>query len=272
MFYLVCYAWENKTKYFAKGSLGSPEDPCPRARRARSKVWAFPRQTCMARRPHKPNLPKTIPTKICWHKLSGKSSIGLGIPTQKTKIMLESNPLKSRILVLEGKTRAFDSPWEGVGELPPFWAVICVIHVCYSHLTVIQARHVTADHPTSSRGWLASSFPSCDIHTHTLPKQALQTSCRTHVPKQHASCSQPTVTTTTVTTTFSESGTCHMANFTLRFAHGVKIICLQLQRLQSAGYMNALLNCLGHGHGYGSHSSLLFSDSRRNSEFFSAPD
>ena len=48
-----------------------------------------------------PNLPTTkiIPTRISWHKLSGNFSMGLGIPPLDIKSMLESNPLKSRILV-----------------------------------------------------------------------------------------------------------------------------------------------------------------------------
>ena len=40
-----------------------------------------------------------IPTKIAWLKLSGNFPMGLGVPPLKLKILLESNPLKSRILV-----------------------------------------------------------------------------------------------------------------------------------------------------------------------------
>ena len=40
-----------------------------------------------------------IPTKIDWLKLSGKSPMALGIPPLNLKIMLESNPLKSMMLV-----------------------------------------------------------------------------------------------------------------------------------------------------------------------------
>ena len=37
-----------------------------------------------------PNLPTKITTaKICWLKISGKFSVGLGIPPLKIKIMLE---------------------------------------------------------------------------------------------------------------------------------------------------------------------------------------
>ena len=47
-----------------------------------------------------PNLPtKKLPTKIPWLKLSGKSPMGLGIPPRRIKILLESKPPKSRILV-----------------------------------------------------------------------------------------------------------------------------------------------------------------------------
>ena len=47
-----------------------------------------------------PNLPtKLLPTKIAWLKLSGNFPMDIRIPPLKTKIMLESNPLKSRILV-----------------------------------------------------------------------------------------------------------------------------------------------------------------------------
>ena len=47
-----------------------------------------------------PNLPtKIIPTKIAWLKLSGKYPMGMVIPPLNVRIMIESNPLKSRILV-----------------------------------------------------------------------------------------------------------------------------------------------------------------------------
>ena len=55
-------------------------------------IWASPIDT--------PNLPTNIiPTGIAWVKLSGKSPLGLGTPPLKIKIMLESNPLKSKMLV-----------------------------------------------------------------------------------------------------------------------------------------------------------------------------
>ena len=47
-----------------------------------------------------PNLPThIIPTKIAWLELSGKLPSGLGIPPLNIKIMLESNPLKSIMLL-----------------------------------------------------------------------------------------------------------------------------------------------------------------------------
>ena len=47
-----------------------------------------------------PNLPtKIIPTKIACLKLSGTFPLGMRIPPLKTKIMLESNTLESRIFV-----------------------------------------------------------------------------------------------------------------------------------------------------------------------------
>ena len=42
---------------------------------------------------------KITPTKIARLNISGKFPMGLGIPTLTIKILLESNPLKSRILV-----------------------------------------------------------------------------------------------------------------------------------------------------------------------------
>ena len=46
------------------------------------------------------NLPtKNLPGKISWLKLSGESPVGLGITPLKIEILLESKPLKSRILV-----------------------------------------------------------------------------------------------------------------------------------------------------------------------------
>ena len=42
---------------------------------------------------------KIIPKKIAWLKLSRKFPTGLGIPRPRIKILLESSPLRSRILV-----------------------------------------------------------------------------------------------------------------------------------------------------------------------------
>ena len=69
-----------------------------------------------------PNLPtKSLPAKIRWLKSSGKFPTGLGIPPLKLKIMFESSPLKSRILViteigrksqeLEPETQVFFKKW-----------------------------------------------------------------------------------------------------------------------------------------------------------------
>ena len=47
------------------------------------------------------NLPtKIISAKIPWFEISGKSPMGARIPPLTIKIMLESKPLKSRILIL----------------------------------------------------------------------------------------------------------------------------------------------------------------------------
>ena len=51
--------------------------------------------------PFSDNLPtEIIPTKFAGLKLSGKFATGLGIPPLNTKMMLESNLLQSRILVI----------------------------------------------------------------------------------------------------------------------------------------------------------------------------
>ena len=50
--------------------------------------------------PPTPSLPTNIsPTKLAWLKLSGKFPMGLEIPPLNVKIVLESNPLKSIMLV-----------------------------------------------------------------------------------------------------------------------------------------------------------------------------
>ena len=47
-----------------------------------------------------PNLPtKNLPTKIAWLKTFGELPMDMRIPPLKIKIMLESDPLKSEILM-----------------------------------------------------------------------------------------------------------------------------------------------------------------------------
>ena len=62
-----------------------------------------------------PNLPE-IPAKTCLLKASGKFHMDMKIPTLNIKILLESNPLKSRILVrrlaVSPKLSASGSPLE----------------------------------------------------------------------------------------------------------------------------------------------------------------
>ena len=58
------------------------------------------------RAPHKPNLPTTIlPAKIPWLKLSGEFPMDMRIPPLRIKTLLESNPLKSTILVRTSAVR-----------------------------------------------------------------------------------------------------------------------------------------------------------------------
>ena len=55
---------------------------------------------CLFVSDHTPNLPTNIiPAKIAWLKLSRKFPMDLGIPLLKIKITLQSNPLKSTMLV-----------------------------------------------------------------------------------------------------------------------------------------------------------------------------
>ena len=58
------------------------------------RLWASCSRPCI--RPIPTNI---IPTKIAGPKLSGKFPMGLGIPPLENKIMLESNPSESIILV-----------------------------------------------------------------------------------------------------------------------------------------------------------------------------
>ena len=85
------------------------------------------------RRPNLPIPTKVMPTKICWLNLSRKFRMDVRIPPRKLKIMLESNPLKSRILVrrlavdsavdmkvLHRKILRVKTP----GGLPLFWGIL----------------------------------------------------------------------------------------------------------------------------------------------------
>ena len=63
-----------------------------------------------------PNLPtKIIPAKIRWLNVSGKFPMGMGIPPLRIKIMLESDPPKSRILVRRLAVRTPNPPTKSLG-------------------------------------------------------------------------------------------------------------------------------------------------------------
>ena len=63
------------------------------------------------------NLPTNItPANIAWVKLWGKFPMGMRIPPLEFKIMLESNPLKSRILV--GRLAVFRCLVQGCAAVP----------------------------------------------------------------------------------------------------------------------------------------------------------
>ena len=65
--------------------------------------------SCMHISPNTPNLPTNIvPTNIARLKLSGKLPRGLEIPPLRIKIVLESNPLKSTMLVARLAVPTFD--------------------------------------------------------------------------------------------------------------------------------------------------------------------
>ena len=91
---------KNQATYF----LAPPVPNCsmtwaPSARKTTSDVYSC-RWRSLLTACRTPNLPtKIIPTKIAGLKLSGKLPMGLGIPPLRIKIMIESNPLKSIILV-----------------------------------------------------------------------------------------------------------------------------------------------------------------------------
>ena len=73
-----------------------------------------------------PHLPTNIiPTKIARFKLSGKFPMGLGMPPLKIKIMLESNPLKSIMLVRRLAVN-FPSLWSAARDLLERRSVVVV--------------------------------------------------------------------------------------------------------------------------------------------------
>ena len=81
--------------------LPTEDDATSRARRPR-------KRSSLVCAPLTPNLPTNItPIEIAWLKLSGKSPMDLGIPPLRIKIMLESNPLKSIMLVGRLAVRSF---------------------------------------------------------------------------------------------------------------------------------------------------------------------
>ena len=60
-----------------------------------------------------PNLPTNIiPTKIAWLKLSGKYPMCLGSSPLSIQILLESNPLKSIMLVGKLAVARLSSAWK----------------------------------------------------------------------------------------------------------------------------------------------------------------
>ena len=63
----------------------------------------------MRRESHTPNLP----SKIAWLKLSGPFPMDMRIPPFRTKILLESSPLRSRILVRRLAVRHIQVPASG---------------------------------------------------------------------------------------------------------------------------------------------------------------
>ena len=82
-----------------------------------------------------PNPPTNIPTKIAGLKLSRKFPMGLGIPLLEIKIMLESNPLKSTMLV---GTFVFATELLRVGEC---WDVSRKIgHILYVSPLFLRCR------------------------------------------------------------------------------------------------------------------------------------
>ena len=91
---------------------------------------------------HTPNLPTNIiPTKIRWLTISGEFPMGMIIPPLEIKILLESNPLKSRILV-----RRLAVSWK---PMPTLSLTSCVVSAtaltASSHLASAMPWRVVAD-------------------------------------------------------------------------------------------------------------------------------
>ena len=92
-----------------------------------------------------PNLPTKIPsTKESCLKLAGMLPRGLGIVSLEVKTMLESNPLKSRILVLYG-----DWP-HSLRQVLSFEAyIICPSLALFSQLDVLSTYYMAVRHHTA---------------------------------------------------------------------------------------------------------------------------
>ena len=113
---------------YSKASRGSPSDSLKRAADGRAERGLSGRLPtggllCPI------SLLKIIPTKICWLKLSKKFPMGITIPHLTIKIMLESNPLKSRILV---RRLAAPGEWPGWSEVRKRAARCSRVAVCPS--------------------------------------------------------------------------------------------------------------------------------------------
>ena len=74
-----------------------------------------------------PNLPtEIIPTKIPRLKLSGEFPADMRIPPLEIKILLESNPLKSRIFVRRLAVHTVPAPLSANRSLAPPIAISCI--------------------------------------------------------------------------------------------------------------------------------------------------
>ena len=107
-----------------------------------------------------PNLPTNItPTKIAGVKLSGNSPMGLGIPPLIINIMLESNPLKSIMLV--GRLAVlYPVGWcchiiitTTITIIIIIVIIIIIIDIIIIIIIIISAATVTAPSPGGQRGW-----------------------------------------------------------------------------------------------------------------------